>query len=109
MRCALKFAELQERIREVYMPSVTDDLDGRAERALLRALDKYEDWVSFRTLSRKGNLNRAAGSSVRLNRVKLALIRAGLVEEEERGEGEEKRKTGRIRLVRGGDDEVDDR
>lgn len=104
MRCALEFVEWQEAVRRKYKPSETDDLDGKAERAVIRALEKYENWVEWRDLCLKHSLYKAAKSSVRLNRVKRAMIFEGVIEEEfeskEDGTASTKR-TGRVRLARG--------
>ncbi len=100
LRCAIEFIEWQDKLRHHYAPSETDDLDGKAERAVLRALEKYEGWVSWRTLTTKHSLYKAAKSPTRLNRVKQSLVREFLIEEEydENSEGKRER-TGRVRLV----------
>jgi hypothetical protein len=102
LRCALEFAEWQEQVREQYKPSETDDLDGRAEQAIIRALSEHEGWVDWRDLCTGKNLYRAAKSATRLNRVKKSLVWENIIEEEfeEKNENEyggEKR-TGRVRM-----------
>jgi len=100
LAAAIKFVEWQEKVRQWYAPSETDDLDGKAERAIIRALEQETDWVEWRDLSQKRNLHRAAKSAVRLNRVKKALIYEDVIEEEyENGNGKDsKERTGRVRL-----------
>ncbi len=101
LRAALEFAEWQEQIRKEFAPSETDDLDGRAEQAIIRALEKQTDWVEWRTLCQRYNLHRAAKSRVRLNRVKKALIWEEIIEEEyeTQADGKDsKERTGRVRL-----------
>jgi hypothetical protein len=100
---ALEFVEWQEKVRQWYAPSETDDLDGKAEQVITRALGQETDWVEWRELCQKRNLHRAAKSAVRLNRVKKALIYEEVIEEEyekdESGNGKDsKERTGRVRL-----------
>lgn len=102
MRCALDFVEWQEAVRRKYNPSETDDLDGKAERAVIRALEKY-DWIEWRQLCQRHSLYKAAKSSVRLNRVKRAMIFEELIEEEHELNSDgspSKEKTGRVWLKR---------
>jgi hypothetical protein len=101
LQCALEFIEWQERIRSKYNPAETDDLDGLAERAIIRALEECADWVDWRSLCKKRNLYRAAKSSVRLNRVKRAMIFENIIEEEytpKENDGSGGDRTGRVRL-----------
>jgi|HubBroStandDraft_6_1064221.scaffolds.fasta_scaffold00329_14 hypothetical protein len=103
LAAALEFAEWQEKVRQWYAPSETDDLDGKAEQAIIRALGQETGWVEWRELCQKRNLHRAAKSAVRLNRVKKALIYEEVIEEEyekdESGNGKDsKERTGRVRL-----------
>jgi hypothetical protein len=101
LRCAIEFIEWQEAIRAEYSPSETDDLDGRAERAVIRALEKQPDWIEWRDLCQKNNLHRAAKSAVRLNRVKKALIYEQIIEEEYemKEDGTRGERSGRVRLM----------
>lgn len=102
LRCALEFIEWQEAIRRFYAPAETDDLDGKAERAIIRALEEQTDWVEWRELCTRKNLYRSAKSSVRLNRVKKAMIYERVIEEEYelKNDGSNGGRTGRVRLSR---------
>jgi hypothetical protein len=102
MRCALEFVEWQEAVRRKYNPSETDDVDGKAERAIIRALEKHENWIEWRDLCLKHSLYKAAKSSVRLNRVKRAMIFECIIEEEYdlKEDGTRGGRTGRVRLAR---------
>lgn len=101
LQCAILFIEWQEQLRRHYKPSETDDLDGKAERALVRALEKYENWVEWKTLTTSHNLYRAAGSAKRLNNARFQLMRSNVIEDEMRlNERTEKLEpTGRLRLL----------
>jgi hypothetical protein len=101
--CAIEFVEWQERLRHHYAPSETDDLDGKAERAIIRALEHYEGWVDWRTLCHHHNLYRAAGSAARLNRAKKNLAWDVIEDEREEDKEGKLRYTGRVRIIPMGD------
>ena len=103
LRCALEFIEWQEQVRAQYKPSESDDLDGRAERAIIRALEEHEGWVEWRDLCTGNNLYRAAKSANRLNRAKKVLVWESIIEEEFEEKNENvygEKRTGRVRLKR---------
>ena len=106
LRRALEFCEWQELVRAQYKPSETDDLDGRAEQAIIRALEEHTSWVEWRDLCIEKNLYRSAKSAQRLNRAKKALIWENIVEEEyahvlDGRDNEKLERTGRVRLSLG--------
>ena len=101
LKCALELAEWQEMVRAEYKPSDTDDLDGRAEKAIIRALNQKEGWVEWRDLCTEFNLYRAAKSARRLNAAKKTLIWEQIIEEEfEKNDANKdtEERTGRVRL-----------
>jgi len=103
MRCALKFMEWQQRIRAKYRPSEMDTPSGKCQQAIVRALERYEDWVPWRDLCRNHSLykNKAWDATI-LNRVKRAMIFEGMLEEEvgEKNSEGKQEKTGRVRLAK---------
>jgi hypothetical protein len=104
MRKALMFMEWQERIRSKYQPSEMNTPSGKCQQAIVRALEHYEDWVSWRDLCRTHSLyGSKAWDAKILNSMKRAMIFEGMIEEEHHSgvSGRDtNEKTGRVRLVR---------
>ena len=103
MQCALRFMEWQQRIRVKYRPSEMDTPSGKCQQAIVRALERYEDWVPWRDLCRTHSLykNKAWDATI-LNRVKRAMIFEGMLHEEVGAENSEgkREKTGRVSLAK---------
>jgi len=95
---ALEFVEWQESVRYKYRPSEMDSADGKCQQGIMRALERHESWVEWRLLCKKDNLYRH-GATV-LNRVKAAMIRECMIEEEYemKEDGTRGGKTGSVRL-----------
>jgi hypothetical protein len=107
MAKALEFVDWQESVRYKYRPSEMDSADGKCQQAIMRALERYESWIEWRSLCKKHNLHRH-GATV-LNRVKAAMIRECMIEEEYemKEDGSRGGKTGGVRIfVDGGGDGV---
>lgn len=105
MACALQLVEWQQVIRGTYKASLGDTQDSQATNAIIDVLEKmHEDkWLRWRDIASKKSWYRKYGAGT-LNRVREALVRSGMMMEESVGEGDNRRKTGLIRLRKDEDD-----
>jgi hypothetical protein len=107
IKAAIAFGEWQERIREVYTASEAEGLDARCTDVLLKTFEKQPGkWFKFSDLMKSKSWYKTLGARP-MNAAKDALVKGGLLEEEEvpveHGDGSagsrKTRKTGKLRYL----------